>query len=354
MQIHPIFHSSLLEPASPRAQLNKSTELEDEKEYKVEKTLDHRGEGPLTEYLIKWKDCEDDENTWEPLGNLTNAQAMLDANPSTSLDGYVSNPNQIPNISGLLSRPTHQERKSLFLSFFTMDKKQTSPELSQAELPPTQVEQVPANPPSRKRQLDSDDDAEPRARTTRPTSEPARLTRKNLALFDKMSNSKKTSTHRDSDNSSTPYTPRQRRLVSPSRPRENGILDPLDARPPKNLEDIRKRLAESRVTPSSPESEYGDYVHIVGEASSEATMVGEMLLLLKKYPNGYKRALNQAFTAFPRDVSFNNGLPAPQPDYVEGLGIEEHCPLPVNKYVNGAVLFKGNPCSITLLHLAGE
>ena len=77
MQIHPIFHISLLEPASPRAQLDKTTVLEDEEEYEVEKILDHRGEGPETEYLIKWKGCEDDENTWEPLSNLTSAQAKL-------------------------------------------------------------------------------------------------------------------------------------------------------------------------------------------------------------------------------------------------------------------------------------
>ncbi|KAJ2898373.1 Ribonuclease H-like protein [Zalerion maritima] len=63
MQIHPIFHISLLEPALPRAQLDKVTELENEEEYEVEKILGHRGEGPETEYLIKWKGCGDDENT---------------------------------------------------------------------------------------------------------------------------------------------------------------------------------------------------------------------------------------------------------------------------------------------------
>lgn len=79
MQIHPIFHISLLEPASPRAKLDETTELEaeDEEEQEVEKILDHRGEGPQTEYLVKWKDQGDDENTWEPLDHLTNAQGML-------------------------------------------------------------------------------------------------------------------------------------------------------------------------------------------------------------------------------------------------------------------------------------
>jgi hypothetical protein len=66
-----------LEPASPRAQLDKTTELENEEEYEVEKILAHRGEGPQTEYLVKWKGYDHDENTWEPIEHLTNAQATL-------------------------------------------------------------------------------------------------------------------------------------------------------------------------------------------------------------------------------------------------------------------------------------
>lgn len=55
IQIHPIFHISLLEPASPRAKLDETTKLEDEdeEEQEVEKILDHRGEGPQIEYLMK-------------------------------------------------------------------------------------------------------------------------------------------------------------------------------------------------------------------------------------------------------------------------------------------------------------
>jgi hypothetical protein len=219
-----------------------------------------------------------------------------------------------------------------------MDKKQTSPELSQAELPPAQEEQVQANPPSRKRQLDGDDDAEPRtkrAQTTRPNSEPARLTRKNLALFDKMGKKKSSDPSDDSGSTKTISTTSTGFAIQA---RENGILDPLDSKPPKNLDDIRNRLAESRATASPPESVYEDYVHTVGEAPNEATVFGEMLPLLKRYPKGYKRALNQAFTAFPSKAGFNNDLSAPQPDYVEGLGMEEYRPLPVDKHVNGAVL----------------
>ncbi len=107
-----------------------------------------------------------------------------------------------------------------------MDKKQTPPELSQAELLPTQEEQVPANPPSRKRPLDSDDDAEPRAkraRATRPTSEQARLTRQNLARFNKMGKKKTSDPSDDSGSTKTLSTTASGFDV---RARKNGILDP--------------------------------------------------------------------------------------------------------------------------------
>lgn len=97
--------------------------------------------------------------------------------------------------------------------------------------------------------------------------------------------------------------------------RKNGILDPISSRPPKNLEEIRERLAAPRETASPPESVYEDYAYIVEWAINEATMVGDTLPLLKIYPREpYQRALNRIFTAFPKDMGFNNGLFTPQPD----------------------------------------
>jgi hypothetical protein len=242
-----------------------------------------------------------------------------------------------------------------------MDKNQPSPELSQAELLPLQEAQVPAHPPSRKRQLDSDDDddAEPRTKralTTRPTSEPARLTRKNLALFNKMGNSKKTSTHRDSDGTNTT---KSLSITAPGfnvRAYQNGIFDPRDSKPPKNLKDIRKKLAQRRATASPPESVYKEYVDKIGEAPNEATVVIQSgIKLLKEHPGkSYKQVFNQAFTGYPKDVGFNNGLSTPQPDFVEGLGMQEYRPFPVEKHVSGAVLYKDDPHSVTLPHIAGE
>ncbi|KAK3371919.1 hypothetical protein B0H63DRAFT_503366 [Podospora didyma] len=87
-----------------------------------------------------------------------------------------------------------------------------------------------------------------------------------------------------------------------------------------------------------------------------ATMVFEVgVHMLKEYDDdGYQRVFNQPFTGFPKDVGFNNGLSAPQPDFVEGLEMQEYDPFPVDEYVEGAVLYKDNPGSLSLPHFAGE
>ena len=186
-----------------------------------------------------------------------------------------------------------------------MDKKQPSPELSQAELRPTQEEQVRANPPSRKRQLDSDDDVEPRAerarttrptseraRTTRPTSEPAPLTRKNLACFNKTG---KKGTRKAPPSASDPS--------NGSSGTSSGMTS----------------------TPSTTASGFADQVE---GAPNEASRVYEVVrTLLKEYDDkGYSCTFNQAFTGYPEDVRFNNGLSAPKPDFVEGLRKREYRP----------------------------
>ena len=49
----------------------------DEDEYHVEKILNHIKRGKTTQYLIKWKDYPDSDNTWEKESNL-NCQEKLD------------------------------------------------------------------------------------------------------------------------------------------------------------------------------------------------------------------------------------------------------------------------------------
>lgn len=76
---------------------------------------------------------------------------------------------------------------------------------------------------------------------------------------------------------------------------------------------------------------------------------------MKEYDDdGYHREFKQAFTGYPKDVGFNNGLSAPQPDFVEGLEIEKFRLFPVDDYVSRAVFYKDDPRFITLLHIAGS
>ncbi|KAI0879537.1 hypothetical protein GGS24DRAFT_437800 [Hypoxylon argillaceum] len=208
----------------------------------------------------------------------------------------------------------------------------------------------------RKRQISSDAEDNER-RLTR-----ARLTRKNLALFEKMArkkgpNTASASAPPDSTNGSlTTKTTSTTMSGFAIQARKNGILDPLHSKPPTNIKAIREQHARSRRTASPPESAYKNYVNNVGKAPNEATIVFEVgAQLLKRYDNkGYNQVFNQAFTAFPKNVGFNNGLSAPQPDFIEGLEMEEYLPFPVDEHVSGAVLYEDNPNSLTLPHLAGE
>ncbi|VBB84197.1 Putative protein of unknown function [Podospora comata] len=238
-----------------------------------------------------------------------------------------------------------------------MDKNQTSPKLLQAEFPPAQKEQVLANPPSRKRQLDSNEDTVPQAkqaRTTHPTSEPARLTRQNLARFNKMGK-KKCSDPSDHSRSTKTKTTSTTSTGFADKARKNGILDPHGSRLAKNLEDIRQQQAKSRATASPTESVYNDYVDRVDRAGNESTIiVATSKRLLKEYPTNYPDAYNRAFTNLPKNAGFNNGLSAPQPDFIEGLEKEEYRPFPVDDYIPRATLYQDDPRSITLPQIAGE
>jgi hypothetical protein len=74
MEIHPVFHVSLLEPAPPGAPPAPKTEvqrLDPQKEYEVETVLDCQYVRKQVKYLIKWKGYPQSENTWEPKGNLS-------------------------------------------------------------------------------------------------------------------------------------------------------------------------------------------------------------------------------------------------------------------------------------------
>ena len=74
-QVHPNFHISMIEPADPETPLQETFHYqpEEEQEFEVERILKKQGQ----QYLVKWKDYPDSENTWEPLKNLANCQLLL-------------------------------------------------------------------------------------------------------------------------------------------------------------------------------------------------------------------------------------------------------------------------------------
>ena len=80
MRIHPVFHVSLLEPASPDAKTETQleTETDPDQEYEVEEILDQRWVRNQQEYLVKWKGYSQEENTWEPIKNLESCQGRID------------------------------------------------------------------------------------------------------------------------------------------------------------------------------------------------------------------------------------------------------------------------------------
>ncbi|RMD39797.1 hypothetical protein DV735_g5350, partial [Chaetothyriales sp. CBS 134920] len=122
---------------------------------------------------------------------------------------------------------------------------------------------------------------------------------------------------------------------------KNGILNSGLSKPPSNLADMHKRRVEARESASPTESEYNRYTKKVEGAHCDEE-------------EGYTRVFNQAFTGFPRDIGLNNNLSAPQPDYIEGLEMQEYRPGPIDDHISGAVLYKDDPCSLTLPLLAGE
>jgi hypothetical protein len=74
MEMHLVFHISLLEPAPNGAPRVPDTDIivkNTDTEYDVEKILDSKYVRHTLHYLVKWLDCPDAENSWEPATNLS-------------------------------------------------------------------------------------------------------------------------------------------------------------------------------------------------------------------------------------------------------------------------------------------
>ena len=84
LRIHPVFHSSLLEPYHESTIPGRITqppppiELEDGPEYEVAAILNSKIVRNKLYYLVNWLGYSPSEHTWEPIENVTNAHAFLE------------------------------------------------------------------------------------------------------------------------------------------------------------------------------------------------------------------------------------------------------------------------------------
>ena len=78
MRIHSVFHAFMLQSCDQSIPLQiKPTLVESDEEYEVERILDKKIISETVHYLVKWKECDTSESTWEPKVNLKNCTRML-------------------------------------------------------------------------------------------------------------------------------------------------------------------------------------------------------------------------------------------------------------------------------------
>ncbi len=82
---HPVFNEALLSPyIPPKFPSQKKTPppppelVDDHLEYEVEEVLDSRLRSGKLEYFVHWKGYPKEEDSWEPVGNLTDNAGLLD------------------------------------------------------------------------------------------------------------------------------------------------------------------------------------------------------------------------------------------------------------------------------------
>lgn len=200
--------------------------------------------------------------------------------------------------------------------------------------------------------------------TNKIEQDQVQLTRRNLALFNKMTMEEGTGDALQSALLESTGQTSTTKMKSTSTTMsgfanaayQNGILPPYHSKPPTNLNEGHKWASSSRGTASPTVSDYERYVRTLPMAFNElarGNKVGRKLQKDYDDDESYHPAFNQPFTGFPKDVGLNNGLSPPQPDFIEGLGVVEFKPFPI-EHVSGAVLYKDNPLSIALPHIAGE
>ena len=82
-KIHNIFHACLLTPYNendvhgPNETRPPPDLINGFEEYEVESIRAHKGNGTRRQYLVKWRNYDSSNNTWEPEDNLDNTEEIL-------------------------------------------------------------------------------------------------------------------------------------------------------------------------------------------------------------------------------------------------------------------------------------
>lgn len=198
------------------------------------------------------------------------------------------------------------------------------------------------------------------------------LTKQNLRRLEKRSGSKKgsntlssgTSEHTSltggSENTSTTtHTDREFDAVL----RGNGVFQPLDSLMPSNFDDLNSQLRRARASPPPSESSFRSFITMANESSNgaETTHLACHYVLKglmsnsgrERLEQGYSRKLKKEWTSYPRDQGFNDGLPNPEPSYIEGY-LREKFP-PAIEDLGGSVTLDVNVYwFVALPHFAAE
>jgi hypothetical protein len=106
MQIHPVFHLSLLTPYYPNTFPGRiqppppPVEVENQTEWEVQEILDSRIRWNKLEYFVDWVGYGPDGRTWEPADNLANSLDIIN-------DYHTRYPNR-PSPNDLLRRQANR------------------------------------------------------------------------------------------------------------------------------------------------------------------------------------------------------------------------------------------------------
>ncbi|KAK7699890.1 hypothetical protein SLS64_011321 [Diaporthe eres] len=125
--------------------------------------------------------------------------------------------------------------------------------------------------------------------------------------------------------------------VFENRALDNGVLDAV--RPGKQAmvdSDVKKRLLASRESASPTQSQYNKFADRIVEASNEQGTIAEEKMWIE----------------FPKNVGFNNGLPAPKPDMIEGISSDSFPP--TIEHIKASRLVRDEPRYVALPHIAVE